>query len=77
MKRKCYSVEQSVAEAKQHDLGMSVAGMARKLGVAKQTFYRWKQRYGGLESGEAREPKQPREENAKLRKWVAYLNNAC
>ena len=38
MKRKRFSVEQIVAAVKQHDLGVSVADMARKLGIAEQTF---------------------------------------
>jgi putative transposase len=74
MKKKRYSVEQIVAAVKQHELGMSVADIARKLGIAEQTFYRWKQQYGGLEASEARELKQLREENAKLRKVVADLS---
>ena len=74
MKKKCYSVEQIVAAVKQHELGMSVADIVRKLGIAEQTFYRWKQQYGGLEASEARELKQLREENAKLRKVVADLS---
>lgn len=50
MKRKRFSVEQFVAAVKQHDLGFSEGGIARKLGVAEQTLYCWKKQYGGLES---------------------------
>jgi putative transposase len=74
MNRKRYPVEQIVAAVKQHELGMSVTDIARKLGIAEQTFYRWKRQYGGLEASEARELKQLREENAKLRKVVADLS---
>ncbi len=74
MKRKRYSVEQIVAAVKQHELGTSAADIARKLGVAEQTFYRWKKQYGGLEPGQARELKQLREENAKLKQVVADLS---
>lgn len=42
MKGKRYSVEQIVAAVKQHELGMSVPEVCRKLGIAEQTFYRWK-----------------------------------
>ena len=49
MKRKKYSVEQIVAAVKQHELGTPVADIARKPGIAEQTFYRWKKQYGGLE----------------------------
>ena len=63
-----------MAAVKQHDLGISVADIARKLGIAEQTFYRWKKRYGGLEAAEVRELKQLREENAKLKRLVADLS---
>ena len=46
MKRKRYSVEQIVAAVRQHDLGVSAADIARKLGIAEQTFYRWKKQHG-------------------------------
>lgn len=59
---------------KQHELGTSVADISRKLGIAEQTFYRWKKLYGGLEASEVRELKQLREENAKLKKLVADLS---
>ena len=74
MKRKRYSVEQIVAAVKQHELGVSVPDIARKLGIAEQTFYRWKKQYGGLEASEVRELKQLREENLKLKRVVADLS---
>ena len=74
MKRKRYSVEQIVGAVRQHDLGVSAADIARKLGIAEQTFYRWKKQYGGLEASEVRELKQLREENARLKRLVADLS---
>lgn len=74
MKRKRYSVEQIVAAVKQHELGVSATDIARKLGIAEQTFYRWKKQYGGLEAAEVRELKQLREENARLKRLVADLS---
>jgi putative transposase len=74
MKHKRYSIEQIIAAVKQHEMGMSVSDIARKLGIAEQIFYRWKKQYGGLEPGEARELKQLREENTKLKKLVADLS---
>jgi putative transposase len=38
MKRKRYSVEQIVAAVKQHELGTPAADIARKLGIAEQTW---------------------------------------
>ena len=74
MKRKRYSVEQIIPAVKQHEAGMPAAEIARKLGIAEQTFYRWKQQYGGLEASEVSELKHLRDENAKLRKLVADLS---
>lgn len=74
MKRKRYSVEQIIAAVKQNELGTPVPDIARKLGVAEQTGYRWKKLYGGLEPDQARELAQLRDENAKLKKLVADLS---
>ena len=46
----------------------------RKLGISEQTFYRWKKSYGGMLPSEARELKQLRDENLKLKRLVADLS---
>jgi putative transposase len=74
MKRKRYSVEQIAAVLRQIEAGTPVAELARKLGVAEQTIYRWKEKYAGLEPSQVRELKQLQEENAKLKKLVADLS---
>ncbi len=74
MARKGHSLEQITAALKQHELGMSVADITRKLGIAEATFYRWKQKYGDLEPSQVRELKQLRDENAKLKRIVADLS---
>jgi putative transposase len=74
MKRKRYPTEQIVAATKQHEMGTPAADIIRKLGIAEQTFYRWKRRYAGLEPSQVRELNQLREENARLKKLVADLS---
>ena len=74
MQFKRYSVEQVVAALKQHEPGMPVADIARRLGVAEQTFYRWKKQYGGLEPGEVRAFKPLRGEHTRLKRRVADLS---
>ncbi len=44
------------------------------LGIAEQTYYLWKQQFGGLEPSEVRELKQLGEENTKLKKLVSDLS---
>ena len=73
MRRSRFSVEQIVAVLKQVELGLPVADVIRQLGIAEQTFYRWKKLYGGLQSDQVRELKQLQEENARLKRVVAEL----
>lgn len=50
MKRKRFSVEQIVAVLKHAEPGMSLADVIRRIGISKQTFYRWKKQYAGLDA---------------------------
>ena len=74
MKKKRYSTEQIVAALKQAEMGMSVADLIRQMGITEQTYYRWKKKYGGLESDQVRELKQVLDENTRLKKLVAELS---
>jgi len=74
VKRKRFRVEQIVAVLKQAELGTPVSDLIRHVGIAEQTFYRWKRRYAGLESEQVRQFKQLQEENAKLKRLVADLS---
>ena len=74
MKRKRFSVEQITGILKQAELGTPVRELCRVHGVSEQSFYRWKRIYGGMEPSEARELKQLREENVKLKRLVADLS---
>ena len=48
--------------------------VCRQVGISEQTFYHWKKTYGGMLPSEARELKQLRDENAKLKRLVADLS---
>ncbi len=74
MKRKRFSVEQISGILKQAELGTPAQELCRIHGVSEQSFYRWKKIYGGMEPSEARELKQLREENVKLKRLVAELS---
>ena len=45
----------------------------REHGISKATFYKWRQRYGGMEASELKRVKQLEEENAKLKRMYADL----
>ena len=74
MKRTRFSVEQMTAVLQQVGGGVPVGDVCRQAGISEQTFYRWKKVYGGMAPSEARELKQLRDENTKLKRLVADLS---
>ena len=73
MKRKRFSVEQITTVLQQGETGIPIGELCRQVGIAEQTFYRWRKVYGNLQPSEARELKQLRDENTKLKRLVADL----
>jgi transposase-like protein len=53
---------------------MAVPDVCRRLGVAEQTYYRWRKEYGGLGRDQARRLKDLERENSRLKKLVADLS---
>jgi len=74
VKKKRFSVEQITSVLQQVASGLAVGDVCRQVGISEQTFYRWKKSYGGMLPSEARELKQLRDENAKLKRLVADLS---
>ena len=44
--------------------------MCRKYGISEQTFYRWKNKFGGMTPSEAKRLKALEEENKRLKQIV-------
>jgi putative transposase len=74
VKRKRFSVEQITSVLQQVASGVPVGDVCRQVGISEQTFYRWKKAYGSMLPSEARELKQLRDENIKLKRLVADLS---
>ena len=72
--KKRYTEEQIAFALRQAESGTAVAEIVRKMGIAEQTFYRWKKKYAGLGVAELRRLKQLEEENRKLKQLVADLS---
>ena len=79
MKRKRYTEEKIICILKEHEAGASVPDMARRYGIAENTIYRWKSKFGGMEVSEAKRLRELEQENAKLKRLLgeAELDKAA
>ena len=73
MKGTRHSEEQIIGILKQGEAGLSTTELCRQHNITEQTYYRWKAKYGGLDSSEAKWLKQLEDENRKLKHVVAEL----
>lgn len=73
MKTKQFSPQQIASILKEYDQGKNVQEITREHGVSKATFYKWRQRYGGMSSDELKKMKALEEENRKLKHMYAEL----
>jgi len=73
MKTKQFGPQQIASILKEYDQGKNVQEITREHGVSKATFYKWRQRYGGMSSDELKKLKALEEENRKLKHMYAEL----
>jgi len=54
--------------------GRTVGQICQEIGVSEQTYYRWRNLYGGMRTPELRRLKELEQENLRLKKLVADLS---
>jgi putative transposase len=73
--RKRHTPEQVVRKLTQADRllgeGKDVADVCRELQVSEQTYYRWRNQFGGLKPDDAKKLKELEKENATLKRLLA------
>lgn len=74
MKKSKFTEVQIVKAVKEHEAGRKAEDLCRELGITTTTFYKWRQRYGGMEANEVKKMKDLQEENARLKKMFADLS---
>ena len=77
MPRKKHPPEQVINKLREAEVvlaqGRTVAEASRQIGVTEQTFYRWRNEYGGLRIAQVRRFKQLELQNTRLKRAVADL----
>ena len=71
MKKSRFNEAQIIGVLREQEAGSPTVEVCRRHGISEQTFYGWKQKYGGLKSGDAPRLKALEEENARLKRLVA------
>jgi putative transposase len=63
MKGRKFPPEQIIRIIKESELGVKNIDICRKYGISEQTFYNWKNKYGGMEISDAMKLKGLEDEN--------------
>ena len=75
MARKNYSTEQIIVILRKMEVlcgqGSTAEEAARKCEIPVNTYYRWRNKYGGMSTGDAKRLKELEQENLRLKQIVA------
>ena len=73
--KKRHTPEQIIHKLRQAEVllgqGKTHEAVCRELGISDATFYKWRQKYGGMQVNQAKKLKQLETENARLKQLVA------
>jgi len=73
MKKSKFSSNEISRILREFDQGKSVEEITREYGVSRASLYKWRQRYGGMDTSELKQVKEIEEENARLKRMYANL----
>jgi putative transposase len=78
MKRNRHTPEPIIRKLREADAdlahGMGLPEVCKKLGIAENTYYRWRNQFGGIKADEMKRLKDLEKENARLKALVAELS---
>jgi len=73
MRKSKFTEKQIIEVLKTIESGAPVVETLRETGVSKDTYYAWKRKYNGMETGDIKKMRELEKENAKLKKLYAEM----
>jgi putative transposase len=70
MKKKHFTCEQIAKILKEFEVGKTAAEISREYGISQAAFYKWRQRYAGMQASELKRLKELEEENTRLKRII-------
>jgi putative transposase len=78
MKKSKHSSEQIISILREAEVDLAsrstIEAFCRKQGISEQTFYRWRNQYGGMKQSDMKRLRDLEVENQRLKKIVADLS---
>lgn len=74
MKRSKFSESQIISILKAVESGRTVSDVCREHEIAATTYYKWKQKYGGMQASDIKRLRELEDENRRLKKMYAELS---
>ena len=74
MRKSRFTETQIVKALQEHENGRDAKEICREMGITTASFYKWRQRYGGLQVNELKKVKELEQENSRLKKMYANLS---
>lgn len=74
MKKTRFTEAQIVKAIQEHENGRDAKDICRELSITTAAFYKWRQRYGGMEVNELKKMKELEQENSRLKRMYAELS---
>ena len=75
MAQKRHTVEQIISKLREAEVelakGKKIPEACKRIGVAEQTYYRWRKEYGGVRTDQAKRLKELERENTRLKRLLA------
>jgi putative transposase len=71
MKRSRFTDSQIIAVLKQAESGTPVPNLCREHGISSATFYKWRSKYGGMDTSLMTRVRELEDENRRLKKMYA------